>query len=160
VIVDGGAHLDLLDLDDFLFFAGFGGLLLLFVFVFAIVHQLADRRLVVGRDFDDVESLFLTERERLIKADLAILMAVVADQKNGAGLDFVVDARAILGRRGGITLKTSRNYDSLLCTAARIPVSLVLWFQAKRGSRSWTQRWTFRRVRRVARPAAICRTHN
>jgi hypothetical protein len=41
-------------------------------------------------------------------------MAIVADQQNGFGSDFVVDARAILGRRGGVTLKTSGDYDSLL----------------------------------------------
>jgi hypothetical protein len=63
-------------------------------------------------------------------------MAVVADQQNRFGGDFVVDARAILGRCGGVaTLKTSGNYDSLLLTAARIHVSLVPFgFQAKRGS--------------------------
>jgi hypothetical protein len=63
-------------------------------------------------------------------------MAVVADQQNRFGGDFVIDARAILGRRGGVaTLKTSGNYDSLLLTAARIHVSLVPFgFQAKRGS--------------------------
>jgi hypothetical protein len=41
-------------------------------------------------------------------------MAIVADQQDCPGLDFVVDARAILGRRGGVTLKTSGDYDSLL----------------------------------------------
>jgi hypothetical protein len=41
-------------------------------------------------------------------------MAIVADQKEAAGSDLFIDARAILGRRGLITLKTSGNYDSLL----------------------------------------------
>src|SRR5471032_3214110 len=114
VIVDGGAHLDLLDLDDFLLLAGFVGFLLLFVFELAVIHQLADGRLVVGRDLDHVEAFFVAQSQRLVQADLAILMAVVSDQENGFGGDFVIDARAILGRRGGITLKTSRNYDSPL----------------------------------------------
>jgi hypothetical protein len=114
VIVDGGAHLDLLDLDDLLLLAGLVGLLLLLVFVFAIVHQLADGRLVVGRDLNHVEAFFFAERECFIESDLAILMAVVADQQDCFGIDFVIDARAILGRRGGVTLKTSGDYDSLL----------------------------------------------
>jgi hypothetical protein len=157
VIVDGRAHLDLLDLDDLLFLAGLGSLLLLLVFVLAVVHQLADGRLGVGRDFDDVESFFLAQCERLIQADLAILMAIVADQEDGFGIDLVVDARAILGRRWGITLKTSGNYDSLLCTAARIRVSPgPLKSQAKRGSvmdASGGLSW----VRRVGAPAVFCR---
>src|SRR6185312_14490243 len=149
VIVDGGAHLDLLDLDDLLLLAGFVGLFLLLVFVLAIVHQLADGGLVVGRHLHNVEAFFLAQSERLIQADLAILMAVVADQQDSLGDDFVVDARAILGRRGGVaTLKTSGNYDSLLFTAVRITrLAGSGWFQAKRGSRSWTQAGTFRLMR-------------
>jgi hypothetical protein len=41
-------------------------------------------------------------------------VAVIADQKNGLGGDFVVDARAVLGGRRCVTLKTSGDYDSLL----------------------------------------------
>jgi hypothetical protein len=47
VIVDAGAHLDLFDLDDLLMLAGLGGLLLLLIFVFAEIEDLADRRLGV-----------------------------------------------------------------------------------------------------------------
>ena len=39
---------------------------------------------------------------RFVEADLAIFVAVVADQEDGAGDDFVVDARAILGGRRGV----------------------------------------------------------
>jgi hypothetical protein len=115
VIVDGRAHLDLLDLDDLLLLAGLVGLFLLLVFVLAIVHQLADRRLVVGRDLDHVETLFLAQRQGLIEAQFAIFVAVLADQENGARGDLIVDARAALGR--GLALagvETSRDYDSLL----------------------------------------------
>src|SRR6185312_10993786 len=95
-------------------------------------------------DFDDVEPFFLAQRERLIQADLAILVAVVADQEDGFGIDLVVDARAILGRCGGITLKTSGNYDSLLCTAARIRASPVPLGPRRNEVRSWTQAGAFR----------------
>ena len=49
VIVDHRAHLDLLDLDDLLLLAGLGGLLLFLIFEFAVVEDLADRRLGIGR---------------------------------------------------------------------------------------------------------------
>src|SRR5581483_5928785 len=42
VIVDHRPELDLLDLDDFLLFAGFSRLLLRLVFVFAVIQDLAD----------------------------------------------------------------------------------------------------------------------
>jgi hypothetical protein len=58
--------------------------------------------------------LLLTQRQRLVQADLAIFVAVIADQQEGAGGDFIVDAGAALGGRRGVTLKTSRDYDSLL----------------------------------------------
>jgi hypothetical protein len=72
-------------------------------------------------------------------------MAIVSDQQDSLGDDFVVDARAILGRRGGVTsLKTSGDYDSLLFTAARIPASLVPVGSKRNEVRSWTQAGTFR----------------
>jgi hypothetical protein len=48
VIVDGGAHLDLFDLDDLLMLARLGRLLLRLVFVFAVVEDLADGRVSLG----------------------------------------------------------------------------------------------------------------
>ncbi len=44
VIVDGGAHLDLFDLDDLLMLARLGRLLLRLILVFAVVEDLADGR--------------------------------------------------------------------------------------------------------------------
>jgi len=41
-------------------------------------------------------------------------VAVIADQEDGAGGDFVVDARAILGGCLLVLLKTPGDYDSLL----------------------------------------------
>jgi hypothetical protein len=115
VIVDGGAHLDLLDLDDLLLLAGLGGLFLLFVFVFAVIHQFADGRLVVWRYLDHVEAFFLAQRQGFIQPDLAVFVAIVTDQENSFGGDFVIDARAVLG--GGFfgRAETSNDYDSLLC---------------------------------------------
>src|SRR6478672_2549606 len=51
VVVDHRPELDLLNLDDFLFFAGFRRLLLRLKFVFAVIQDLADGRRRVGGDF-------------------------------------------------------------------------------------------------------------
>ena len=56
VIVDAGAKLDLLDLDDLLLLAGFGGFLLLKEAELPIVEDLADRRICGGNDLDEVEA--------------------------------------------------------------------------------------------------------
>jgi hypothetical protein len=50
VIVDHRPQLDLLDLDDLLLLARFGGFLLRLIFVFAEIENLADRRDRVWRD--------------------------------------------------------------------------------------------------------------
>src|SRR5262245_34257999 len=55
VVIDHRTEFDLLDLDDFLLFAGFRRLLLRLVLVLAIVQDLADWRRRVGGDFDQVE---------------------------------------------------------------------------------------------------------
>jgi hypothetical protein len=114
VIVDGRAHLDLFDLNDLLLLAGLGGLLLLFVLVFSEVHQLADGWLVVWRYLHDVETFFLGQGASLVDADLAILVAVFPDQKDGTSGDLFIDARAILGGCLLVLLETSGYYDSLL----------------------------------------------
>jgi hypothetical protein len=132
VIVDGGAHLDLLDLDDLLLLAGFVGLFLLLVFVFAIVHQFANRRHLVGRYLDDIEAFFLAQGERLIQTDIAVFVAVVSDQENRLGGDVFVDAWAAFGRGFLVLLWASGYYDRLLWLAVRHHAPLAPWTQAKR----------------------------
>ena len=85
VIVDGRAHLDLLDLDDLLLLARLGGLFLLFVFELAVVHELDDGRLRFRRNFDEVEAFFFGDGAGFVDADGAVFVAVVSDQKDGAG---------------------------------------------------------------------------
>jgi hypothetical protein len=84
VVVDGRAHLDLLDLDDLLLLAGFVGFFLLLVFELAVIEQLADRRLVVRRDLDQIEAFFFGYGAAFVDADLAVFVSVVTNQKNGA----------------------------------------------------------------------------
>jgi hypothetical protein len=96
VVVDHRAHLDLLDLDDLLMLAGLGGLFLLFVFVLPVVHQLDHGRLGLGRDLDQVETLFLADGERIVDADLAVFVAVVPDEQDSLGGDVFVDPWPVL----------------------------------------------------------------
>src|SRR5262245_55739973 len=56
VVVDHRPELDLLDLDDFLFFAGFRRLLLRLVLVLAVIQDFADRWRRVGGNFHQVET--------------------------------------------------------------------------------------------------------
>src|SRR5262245_13979411 len=56
VVVDHRPELDLLDLDDFLFFAGFRRLLLRLVLVLAVIQNFADRWRRVGGNFNQVET--------------------------------------------------------------------------------------------------------
>jgi hypothetical protein len=56
VVVDHRAEFDFLDLDDLLFLAGLGLLLLLLEPVFAVIQDLADRRDRVGRNLDQIET--------------------------------------------------------------------------------------------------------
>jgi hypothetical protein len=44
VVVDHRPELDLLDFNDLLLFAGFGGLLLRLIFVFTVIEYFADGR--------------------------------------------------------------------------------------------------------------------
>jgi hypothetical protein len=66
VIVDVGAHLDLLDLDDLLVLARLGGLLLVGVFQLAEIEYLGDRGVGVGRYLDEIQTGFLGEQERVV----------------------------------------------------------------------------------------------
>src|SRR6185437_8181661 len=138
---------------DLLLLAGFGGLLLLFVFVFAVVHQLDHGRLVVGRDFDEIETFFLRDGAGFVGADFSVFVAVVSDQKDGAGENFLIDARAVLrSGGGGLRLKTSRYYDSLLLAAVRthsaelspaLRIAVRIWLRRSLlvvGARQWLSR--------------------
>src|SRR5258708_15904073 len=56
VVVDAGAQLDLLDLDDLLLLARLVAALLLLVFELAEIEDLDHRRVRVGGDLDEIET--------------------------------------------------------------------------------------------------------
>src|SRR5262249_4056737 len=96
VRVDVRPHLDLLDLDGALLLARLGGLLLRLILVLAVVEDLANRRLGVGRDLDEIEARLYRTREPLRRGDHADIMAGGFDELNFGVVDALVDAGAAL----------------------------------------------------------------
>jgi hypothetical protein len=102
VIVDHRAELDLLDLDDLLFLAGFGGLFLRLELVLAVIQDFGDRRHRIGGDLDQIKPGRLGKPDSGFGQDNAFVVTGGIDQLNLAGADFLVDARAAFfsGQRG------------------------------------------------------------
>ena len=104
VVVDHRPELDLLDLDDFLFFAGFRRLLLRLELVLAVIQDLGDGRNGVGGDLDEIKPGRLGKTNGGFGGDDAFVVTGIIDQLNLAGADLLVDARAVL--LGGLDRKS------------------------------------------------------
>ncbi len=93
VVVDRDLRpeLDLLDVDLGLVLPRELRLLLLLVAVLAVVHDLGDRRIRLGGDLDEVESLRLGVCEGVFRRLDAELRAVVVDQADAWHADVLVD---------------------------------------------------------------------
>ena len=98
-----GTELDLLDLDDLLLFARLVLLFLGFVLVLSEIQNLADRRLGIGRDLDQVECRLGGHIKSFAEVTTPDHLPVGVDQSDGADIDFAVDARTVpgLGRGSG-----------------------------------------------------------
>ena len=96
VIVDThGIDAEFLELCDvrgvgFLFF------LPLAVFPFAVIHQAADRRLLLGGDFDEVEPGLARQAKRFEGRDNADLLVGLIDQSNGCDTNLLVATQTVL----------------------------------------------------------------
>jgi hypothetical protein len=102
VRVDVRPHLDLFDLDDLLLFLRLGLFLLLLVFEFSEIEDLADGRLGSRGDFDQIETRGLRDFNRLRGRNDAALLASFVDQKDLWNAYLLVDAGAVAaGFRGG-----------------------------------------------------------
>jgi hypothetical protein len=99
--VDVRAHLDLLDLDDLLILARLCGLFLALVLELAEIGDLADGRLGIGRDLDEVETLVLRILEGFLDRDDAAVRSIDVDQLDPGGPDVTVGARPFLDGRCG-----------------------------------------------------------
>src|SRR5579863_1617568 len=95
VIVDAGAKLDLFDLDHLLLLARLVLALLLLVFEFAEIEDFADRRIGVGRHFDEVEPGLDGAGDGIAARDDAHHLAAFVDETHARREDFFVDARPI-----------------------------------------------------------------
>src|SRR3954463_10116389 len=94
VVVDADlrTELDLLDVDLALMLPSLLSLLLLLVPVLAVVHDLRDRRIRLGRDLDEVEVLPVGVLAGLVGGLDTELRAVVVDEPDVRDTDRIVDA--------------------------------------------------------------------
>jgi len=99
VLVDAGAQLDLLDLDDLLLLARLVLLLLLLVLELAVVEDLADRGRGGGGNLDQVEAGFGGLFQGFAKRDHPGHLAALVDEADAHGGDLFVDARAVAAGR-------------------------------------------------------------
>jgi hypothetical protein len=88
--VDVGTHLDLFDLDDLLVLTCLCGLLLVGIFQLAQIEDLADGRIRIGGNFDEVEAGLLGEKQCVIYGDIAAVVAVGIDELDAGDPDIPV----------------------------------------------------------------------
>ena len=102
MIVDHRAELDLLDLDDLLFLAGFGRFLLRLELVLAVIQDFGDGRDRIGGDLNEIKPGSLGKPNGGFGQDDTLVVAGGIDQLNLSGADLLVDARAAFfgGQRG------------------------------------------------------------
>jgi hypothetical protein len=124
VVVDHRPELDLLDLDDLLFLAGFSLLFLLLEPEFAVVQDLADRRHGVRRNLDQIETGLLRLGQRLGDRDGSEVGTVRADQMNLADADVFVGAWAVL-LDGGLRSLRAANGGELLAVSNALRIGIV-----------------------------------
>ena len=94
--VDLGTELHLLDLDLDLVLASRLGLAILLVLELLVVQDLAHRRLRVGGNLHEVQTLVVGDAQSVAHAEQAQLGAVDADQATSARSDLPVDAGTIV----------------------------------------------------------------
>ncbi|KAF5045331.1 hypothetical protein DSECCO2_482370 [anaerobic digester metagenome] len=92
VVVGVRPEFDFLDLDLGLALLGFLGLLLFLVEILAVVHDLADRRLGVGRHLDQVKTQLFGTFQGLGHAHDAQLVPVISYNPDFLGPDLLVPA--------------------------------------------------------------------
>jgi hypothetical protein len=98
--VDVGSHLDLFDLDRLLLLARLGGLLLALVFQLAEIGDLADGRIGVRRNLDEVEARVFGYFQGFIDRNDAAIVALIVDELDPWNPNLTICAGTFLdGRR-------------------------------------------------------------
>jgi hypothetical protein len=100
VIVDHRPELDLLDLDDLLLLAGFGGFFLRRIFKLPVIHDLANGRIGIGRNLHKVHAGFHRHLDGGDRFDIAVVQACLINQLDFVVADFIVGARPVFGGSG------------------------------------------------------------
>src|SRR5215469_3898155 len=113
VIIDHRPELNFLDLDDLLFLARLGSLLLFLVLKFTEIEDLAGGGGHVGGDFDEIESRLQRNVERITEGNDAAVCSSLVDQLHLSDANVFVDARAVLGD-GQRYLHGTTNGENLL----------------------------------------------
>jgi hypothetical protein len=88
--VDVRTHLDFFDFYNLLLLARLGGLLLVGIFQLAQIEDLADWRIRIGSDFDEVEAGLLGEKQCVVDGDIAAVVAVGVDELDAGDPDIPV----------------------------------------------------------------------
>ena len=107
VIIDHRPQLDLLDLDDLLLLAGFGGFLLRGIFILPVIHNLADGRIGIRRNLNKIHARFEGHLDRNHRFDGALVGTILIDQLDLRVTDFIIGARPIFGRDGRGSIGTA-----------------------------------------------------
>jgi hypothetical protein len=100
VIVDHRPQLDLLDLDDLLLLARLGGFLLCRILELPVVHDLANGRIVVRRNLDEIHARLERHLDGNRGLDRSVVEAGLIDQLDLCVSDFIIGARPVFGCSG------------------------------------------------------------
>ena len=103
---------DSLDFDDLLLLAGLGGLLLGGIFELPVIHDLANGRIGVRRNLDEVHAGFERHLHGGDGFDGAVIQAGLVDQLNLCVADFIIGARPVFGGGGRGSVGTANGWLS------------------------------------------------
>jgi hypothetical protein len=92
VIINAGTHFDLFQLDDFLVLSSLGSFLLFLEFELAEIKDLADRRLRVGRDLNEIQSGLFGTGKGIEFCNNADILTGLINETDFPGPDLIVDA--------------------------------------------------------------------
>ena len=107
-------ELDFLDLDYLLFLAGFRLTLLGLVFELAEVHDLADRRCCIWRNFNQIQTSFLGHFHSTIRRYDADVFAICTNQADVSATYSFVDAGAGFSLRRRVVWSASDDVCPLI----------------------------------------------
>lgn len=131
--VCAGTEFDFLDLDDLLLFARFSLALLGLIFVFAKVHNLANGRFRIWRNFHQIQTSLFGHGHGHAGGDDTDIFPICANQADFGIPNAIINARSGFALRRGVVRSAGYGIGPLnCCRAARIGLGAG-WFNLKRG---------------------------